>query len=119
MYGDPVHKVLGLGHRSSQLMMFSHDVCAVVTLEAATLDTPNKVAFLVTDAPAKCAPTVFEELTSLPFCSNFIRTVTKHILQYIDTGTTQRKKKNSERYSRIILLQRSQHKHFYVYTYIV
>jgi hypothetical protein len=30
----------------------------VITLETAALDTPNKEAILVTDAPAKCAPTI-------------------------------------------------------------
>ena len=58
MYGYPVHKVLALDHRSSQQMMSSRDVCAVITSETATLDTPNKVAFFITDTPAKCAPTV-------------------------------------------------------------
>ena len=35
-----------------------HDMYAIITLETAALDTPNKVAVLVTDAPAKCAPTM-------------------------------------------------------------
>jgi hypothetical protein len=30
---------------------------AVITLETAALDIPNKVAILITDAPDKCAPT--------------------------------------------------------------
>jgi len=30
----------------------------IITLETTALDTPNKVAFLVTDAPAKGAPTI-------------------------------------------------------------
>jgi hypothetical protein len=33
-------------------------VYTITTLETAVLDTPNKVAILVTDAPAKCAPTI-------------------------------------------------------------
>jgi len=33
-------------------------VYAVISLETAALDTPNKVAVLVTDAPAKLAPTM-------------------------------------------------------------
>ena len=39
-------------------MMSSHDVYAIITLENAALDTPIKVAVLVTDAPAKRAPTI-------------------------------------------------------------
>jgi len=35
-----------------------HDVYAIITLETAALDTPNKVAVLVTDAPPKGAPTM-------------------------------------------------------------
>jgi len=31
---------------------------AIITLETAALDTPNKVAVLVRDAPAKHAPTI-------------------------------------------------------------
>jgi hypothetical protein len=39
------------------MIMPFHDVYASITLETAALDTPNKVAILVTDAPAKSAPT--------------------------------------------------------------
>jgi len=35
----------------------------IITLETAALDTPNKVAVLVTDAAAKCAPTICKALT--------------------------------------------------------
>jgi hypothetical protein len=38
--------------------VFPSTVYAVVTLETAVLDTPNKVAVLVTDAPAKLASTI-------------------------------------------------------------
>ena len=38
--------------------VFSWFVCAVITLDAAALDTANEVAVLVTDAPAKRSPTV-------------------------------------------------------------
>ena len=38
-------------------MMSSHDVYVAITLETAALDKANKVAILVTDAPAKRAPT--------------------------------------------------------------
>jgi hypothetical protein len=38
--------------------MSYHDVYAVTTLETASLGTPNKVAVLVTDVPAKHAPIV-------------------------------------------------------------
>jgi len=38
--------------------MSCHDLHVVITLETAALDTPNKVAVLVTDAPAKRAPTI-------------------------------------------------------------
>ena len=33
-------------------------VHVIITLETAALDTPNKVAVLVTDAPTKCTPTI-------------------------------------------------------------
>jgi len=39
-------------------MKFSHDVYVVITLENAALDTPNKVAVLATDVPAKCTLTI-------------------------------------------------------------
>jgi hypothetical protein len=59
MYSDPFHLVLVL----QPLFFLPHDVVpyfvnAVITLETAALDTPNKVDVLVTDAPAKCVPTV-------------------------------------------------------------
>jgi len=41
------------------MIMSSHDLCVVITLETTTLDTPNKVAILVTDAPAKRTQTTF------------------------------------------------------------
>jgi len=39
-------------------MMSSHDLYVVTTLETAAMDTPNKVAILVTDAPPKRASTI-------------------------------------------------------------
>jgi len=47
-------------HHSSLLMKFSHDLCmyAIITLETAAVETPNKVTVLVTDAPPKHAPTI-------------------------------------------------------------
>jgi hypothetical protein len=38
-------------------MMSSHNLYTLITLETAALDTPNKVAVLVTNAPAKRAST--------------------------------------------------------------
>ena len=38
--------------------VFPWFVYAIITLETAALHTPNKVAILVTDAPAECTPTV-------------------------------------------------------------
>jgi len=63
-------------------MMSSHDMYVVITLETAALDTPNKVAILVTDAPAKRATRIcpLENLRSLPFCSTLTQTVIKHNL---------------------------------------
>jgi len=59
MYGDPIHLVLVFDHL---LLLADEDlpwcVYAVLTLENAGLDTPNKVASLVTDAPAKRTPTI-------------------------------------------------------------
>jgi len=39
-------------------------VYSVITLETAALDTPNKVANLITGTPAKCAPTICPPLKS-------------------------------------------------------
>jgi hypothetical protein len=54
----------------------------VITLENAAHDTPNKVAVLDTYAQlnAHQKSVLFENLTSLKFCSTFIRTVIKHSL---------------------------------------
>ena len=38
--------------------VFPWFVYAIITLETAALDTPKEVVVLITDAPAKCAPTV-------------------------------------------------------------
>jgi len=38
--------------------VFPWFVYAVITLETGAMDTPNKVAILVTDAPAKCTQTI-------------------------------------------------------------
>jgi len=38
--------------------MSCHDLHVAITLETAALNTTNKVAVLVTDAPAKRAPTI-------------------------------------------------------------
>jgi len=40
------------------MIMPFYDVYAIITFETAALDTPNKVAVLVTYAPAKSAPTM-------------------------------------------------------------
>ena len=37
---------------------------AVITLGTAALDTPNKVAILITDPPDKCTPTICLPLKS-------------------------------------------------------
>jgi hypothetical protein len=58
MYGNPFHLVLVFNHYSSYLMMFCYDLYVSITLETAALDTPNKVAVSVTDAPGKGAPTI-------------------------------------------------------------
>jgi hypothetical protein len=59
MYSNPFHLVLVFDHYSSLaddvLPLF---VYVIITLETAALDTPNKVAGLVTDVPTKCAPTI-------------------------------------------------------------
>ena len=57
-------------------------VYAVKTLEPAALDIPNKVAILfkMLQLNAHQLSVLFENLISLPFCSTFIRTVTKHNL---------------------------------------
>jgi hypothetical protein len=57
-------------------------VYAFKTLETATLDTPIKVAILfkMLQLNLHQLTVLFENLTSLPFCSIFLRTVTKHNL---------------------------------------
>jgi len=54
---------LSLSFHFQPLFLLADDVLpcfmyVIITLETAALDTPNKVAVLVTDAPAKCAPTI-------------------------------------------------------------
>jgi hypothetical protein len=73
--------------------VFPWFVYGVITLETATPETPNKVVvwLQMLQLTAYRQSVCFEYLTSLPFCSTFIRTVTKHNLQCTDTGTTQRK----------------------------
>jgi len=56
-------------------MMSSHDLYVITTLETAALDTPNKVAILVTDAPAKRAPTM-----------SSLKNVMSPILQFFHTN---------------------------------
>ena len=58
MYGDPFHLVLVFGHSSSKVMMSSHDVYGIITLETAAVDMPNEVAILVTNAPTKRIQTI-------------------------------------------------------------
>ena len=95
--------------------VFPWFVYAVITLDTATQDTPNKVAILVTDASAKCTPTVCPlwKLTSFPFCSTFIWTVTKHnfnALTLVLHSVNKQKNKIQLRF-----FQCSQHKQFYFY----
>jgi hypothetical protein len=52
---------------------------------------------------------LFQNLTPLPFCGTFIRTVTMHNLQGNDTGTTQHKQTKKHRKVQLIFIQRSQH----------
>jgi len=49
-----------------------HDVYAIITLETADLDMPNKVAVLVTDAPAKGAPTMCLSSFKIWHVSDFV-----------------------------------------------
>ena len=58
-----VRRSLSLGFGFQPLFLLADDVLpwfvyAIVTLETAVLDTPNKVAVLVTDAAAKRIPTI-------------------------------------------------------------
>ena len=57
-------------------------VSVVIPLETAALDTPNKVAILVTDATPNFASTIWPlwKFEKSPFCSTFIQTVTKYNL---------------------------------------
>ena len=73
---------LSFGFRTLLLLaddVFPYFVYAVITLETAALYTPNEVAVLVTDAPAKRALTICPLWKSykLLFCSTFILTVDK------------------------------------------
>ena len=58
MYDDPFHLVVVFGHCSSLTDVFPQFMCVLITLETAAVDTPNKVAGLVTDAAAKRAQTI-------------------------------------------------------------
>ena len=58
-----VWQYLSLGFGFQPLFLLAVDVLpwlvyVIITLETAALNTPNKVAILVTDAPAKCTPTI-------------------------------------------------------------
>ena len=57
--------------------MLSHAVYVTITWETAAMDTPNKVTVLVTDAPAKCTPTMSSLKTQSP------------VLQYSDTSANE------------------------------
>jgi hypothetical protein len=57
----------------------------------AALGTPNKVAVMVRDAPAKREPTIclLRKSDKSTILQYFLRTVIKHNLQSTGTGTTQ------------------------------
>jgi hypothetical protein len=57
-------------------------VYAIITLGIAALDTPNEVAvwLQMLQLNERQQSILSESLTSLPFCSTFIRTVNAHIL---------------------------------------
>jgi hypothetical protein len=57
-------------------------VYAIITLRTAALDTANEVGvwLQMLQLNAHQQTVLFENLTSLPFCSAFIRTVTAHNL---------------------------------------
>jgi len=57
---------------------------------------------------------LFENLASLPFCSTFIRTVTKHNQTHWHWHSVN-KQKNNERYSQLVFFQCSHKKLFYFY----
>jgi len=56
--GDSFHLIWFSATVPLSWYVFPWFVCAVITLETAALNTPNKVAVVFTDAPAKRAPTV-------------------------------------------------------------
>ena len=55
-------------------------VYAIITLETAALDTPNKVVVWLhmLQLNAHQQSVLFENIASLPLCSSFIQTVSKH-----------------------------------------
>ena len=90
MYGDPFHLVLVFSHYFSQLMMHSHDLCMPsqpwkLLFWIHLIKWPFCLQMLQLNAHQQSV--LFENLTSLPFCSTFIQTVTQHNLQCIDTRT--------------------------------
>jgi hypothetical protein len=82
MYDEIFLSILIFTHCSSSLMMSSTLLYADdITLEAAALDTPNNVAIIVADVPAKRTPTVFfQNRTSLPFSNSFTRSATNALI---------------------------------------
>ena len=88
MYGDPFHLFLVFSHYSSHLKMHSHDLCMPsqpwkLLLWIHLINWPFWLQMLQLNTQQQSV--LFENLTSLPFCSTFIQTVTKHNLQCIDT----------------------------------
>ena len=83
MYRDPFQLVLVFGQYSSQLMMSSHDLCMPsLPWGTAALNTSNEVAVWLQMLHPKAhqQSLLFENLTSIPFCSTSIRSITKHNL---------------------------------------
>jgi len=74
----------------------------VITLESAALDTLNKVAVLVTDVPAKCAPIIclLGNLRSLPFCSTSHKLLLNTICNALTLALhSTNKERNNTRYN--------------------
>jgi hypothetical protein len=80
MYDELFLSLLISAYCSPALMFPPNDSCMVTTLETVTLNTRNKVAVFVTDAPVKGAPTFYHlsKPDKSPIFRFFTWTVTQH-----------------------------------------
>ena len=91
----------------------------VITIDAVSLDILNKLADLITIAPAKRAPIIcpYSKSDVLNFAAlSFEMLLNKICNALILVLYSIIEEKNNERHSQLMFFQCDQHKHFYSYT---